>query len=101
MGRKSSSKAQTRSSSPTGAPPPPADPGRSFKPLLGVALVVAVLAPGPFVALQAAQPGPHAPPSTVAPPAAAQTPPAGPPFPQPGPHKHERRPAPPLEPAPP
>jgi Protein of unknown function with PCYCGC motif len=101
MGRKSSSKAQTRSSSPTGAAPPPADPGRSFKPLLGVALVVAVVALGAFVALKPAKPDPGAAPSTDAAPAAAQAPPVEPRFAKLGPHKQERLPPLPFDPAPP
>jgi hypothetical protein len=99
MGRKSSAKAQIRPSSPTGAPPP-ADPGRSNKPLLAVALVVAVVALGAFVVMKPAPPDQNAAPSTDATPAAAQTP-AEPPFAKLGPHKQENLPPLPFDPAPP
>ena len=100
MGRKSSSKAQTRPSSPTGAPPP-ADPGRSFTPRLAVALVVVVVALGAFVALKPAQTDPNAAQATAATPQAVQTPPAEPAFAAFGPHKQERLPPLPFDPAPP
>jgi hypothetical protein len=100
MGRKSSAKAQTRPSSPAGAPPP-ADPGRSFTPLAAVAIVVAVVGLGAFVAMKPAQPDPNAAPAPDATPAAAQTQPAEPAFAKLGPHKQEHLPPLPFDPAPP
>jgi len=51
MGRKSSAKAQSRPGSPT---TPPSEPGRSFTPLLGVAIAALVIV-GVFVYARTAQ----------------------------------------------
>jgi len=93
MGRKSSAKAQSRPGSPT---TPPSEPGRSFTPLLGVAIAALVIV-GVFVYARTAQQNQAAPSAPtlsqtiVDPPAAAVL----------GPHPQANLPPLPFDPSPP
>ena len=101
MGRKSTAKSQTRSSSANSASPPPDEPKRAFSPLLAVALIVVAAVVGIFVATRSAQTTPPASQSAADTPAPVP-PPADepPPHAKFGPHKQDRLPPLPFEPMP-
>jgi Protein of unknown function with PCYCGC motif len=87
MGRKSSAKAQTRST--PGGAPPPEEPRRSTKSIVGIAAIVIAAALGIFVATRPTEPQPSSAPTTAA--QSAPQPPADatPQYAKFGPHKQE------------